>query len=48
MAMPWSMSLWLAKMVWVALCSWVSSCLMVADEIASALRSGDVSPFNVG
>ncbi|PIA48172.1 hypothetical protein AQUCO_01400625v1 [Aquilegia coerulea] len=48
MAMPWGMTLWMAKMVWMALCGWVSSCLTVAHELAQALRNGDVGPFHVG
>ena len=48
MAVPWSMSFWMAKMVWIALSGWVSSCLTVSDEVASSLRSGDIGPFNVG
>lgn len=48
MAMPWSMTLWMAEMVWLALTGWVTSCLTVADEVASSLRTGDIGPFNVG
>lgn len=48
MAVPWSMTLWLAKMVWLALSGWVVSCLSVADEIANTLRNGDIGPFHVG
>ncbi|XP_022747661.1 uncharacterized protein LOC111297264 [Durio zibethinus] len=48
MAMPWGMTLWMAKMVWIALSGWVSSCLTIADEVAASLRSGDIGPFNVG
>ncbi|PON31589.1 hypothetical protein PanWU01x14_368750 [Parasponia andersonii] len=47
MAMPWEMTLWMAKMVWIALSGWVSSCLIVADEIASSFRTGDIGPFHV-
>ncbi|KAI4348618.1 hypothetical protein L6164_009322 [Bauhinia variegata] len=47
MAMPWGMTLWMAKMVLIALSGWVSSCLIVADEFASALRSGDIGPFHL-
>ncbi|PON83215.1 hypothetical protein TorRG33x02_210490 [Trema orientale] len=47
MAMPWGMTLWMAKMVWIALSGWVSSCLIVADEIASSFRTGDIGPFHV-
>lgn len=48
MAMPLSMVMWMGKMVLMALCGWVSSCLTVADEVASALRAGDIGPFHVG
>ncbi|KAL4607555.1 hypothetical protein ACB092_09G183600 [Castanea dentata] len=48
MAVPWAMTLWMAKMVWVALSGWVSSCLTVADEVAGSLRTGDIGPFHVG
>ncbi|XP_078152251.1 uncharacterized protein LOC144547470 [Carex rostrata] len=27
---------------------WVSSCLSIADEIARAIRRGDIGPFPVG
>ncbi|KAF4374474.1 hypothetical protein F8388_016025 [Cannabis sativa] len=46
MAMPWGMTLWMTKMVWLALSGWVSSCLIVADEIATSFRTGDISPFH--
>ncbi|KAK4373749.1 hypothetical protein RND71_009133 [Anisodus tanguticus] len=42
MAVPWSMTLWMAKMVWVALSGWVVSCLTIADEVAVSFRSGDI------
>ncbi|KAF8395657.1 hypothetical protein HHK36_019607 [Tetracentron sinense] len=45
MAMPWNMALWMVKMVWMALSGLVSSCLMVADDIAGSLRTGDVECF---
>ncbi|KAL9255365.1 hypothetical protein AKJ16_DCAP20530 [Drosera capensis] len=48
MAVPWKVSIWIAKMVWLALASWVSSCLIVADDIASSLPSGDIGAFYVG
>lgn len=48
MAMTWGFTLWMAKMVWIAIKGWVSSCLIVADELASSLRTGDIGPFNVG
>ncbi|KAH7511763.1 hypothetical protein FEM48_Zijuj12G0017300 [Ziziphus jujuba var. spinosa] len=47
MAMPWGMTLWMAKMVWIALAGWVSSCLTVADEVAGSLRTGDIGPFHM-
>ncbi|XP_019238866.1 PREDICTED: uncharacterized protein LOC109218922 [Nicotiana attenuata] len=48
MAVPWSMTLWVAKMVWVALSGWVVSCLTIANEVAGSIRSGDIGPFHVG
>ncbi|KAF9679559.1 hypothetical protein SADUNF_Sadunf06G0027400 [Salix dunnii] len=46
MAMPWSMAIWIANMVWVGLIGLVSTCLIVADELASSLRTGDIGPFH--
>ncbi|XP_057547660.1 uncharacterized protein LOC130826133 [Amaranthus tricolor] len=48
MAMPWSMTLWISKMVWLALAGWITSCLIIADEIAGSIRSGDIGAFNIG
>ncbi|KAH6772186.1 transmembrane protein [Perilla frutescens var. hirtella] len=48
MAVGWSVTLWMARMVWMALSGWVVSCLTVADELAGSLRSGDIGPFHVG
>ncbi|XP_022848021.1 uncharacterized protein LOC111370529 [Olea europaea var. sylvestris] len=48
MAMPWNMTIWMAKMIWLALSNWVVSCVSVADEIANSLRTGEISPFHVG
>ncbi|XP_020099835.1 uncharacterized protein LOC109718187 isoform X1 [Ananas comosus] len=48
MAMPWGLAVYIMNMVWVALDGWISSCVMVADEIAHALRTGDVSSFPIG
>ncbi|XP_059309898.1 uncharacterized protein LOC132061032 [Lycium ferocissimum] len=48
MAVPWSMTLWMAKMVWMALSCWVVSCFTIADEVAASLRTGDIGPFHVG
>ena len=42
MAMPWVMTLWMAKMVWIALSGWVFSCSTTVDEVAASLRSGDI------
>ncbi|KAJ0621834.1 hypothetical protein HanIR_Chr01g0013181 [Helianthus annuus] len=42
MAVPWSVSLWMANMVWLAISGWVISCLTVADEIAGSIRTGDI------
>ncbi|KAL8258594.1 hypothetical protein R6Q59_026547 [Mikania micrantha] len=47
MAVPWSVSLWMANMVWMAISGWVISCLTVADHIAGSLRTGDIGPFHV-
>ncbi|KAB5551715.1 hypothetical protein DKX38_009026 [Salix brachista] len=44
--MPWSMAIWIANMVWVGLIGLVSTCLIVADELASSLRTGDIGPFH--
>ncbi|XP_006492517.2 uncharacterized protein LOC102610363 [Citrus sinensis] len=48
MAVTCGFILWMAKMVWIAIKGWVSSCLIVADELASSLRTGDIGPLNVG
>ncbi|XP_026666341.1 uncharacterized protein LOC103722451 [Phoenix dactylifera] len=48
MAMPWGSAIYLMKMVWMILKGWISSCLMVANEIARALRTGDIGPLPVG
>ncbi|GMP86539.1 hypothetical protein CsSME_00039273 [Camellia sinensis var. sinensis] len=42
MAVPWGVTLWMARMVWLALSGWVTSCLTVADEIAGSFRTGDI------
>ncbi|WMV24047.1 hypothetical protein MTR67_017432, partial [Solanum verrucosum] len=46
MAVPWSTTLWMAKMVWMALSGWVVSCLTIADEVAASFRTGDIGPFH--
>ncbi|XP_061367588.1 uncharacterized protein LOC133310641 [Gastrolobium bilobum] len=48
MAMALDVAMWITKMVWIALNGWITSCLTIADEFASALRSGDIGPFHVG
>ncbi|XP_004237338.1 uncharacterized protein [Solanum lycopersicum] len=48
MAVPWSTTLWIAKMVWMALSGWVVACLTIADEVAASFRTGDIGPFHVG
>ncbi|KAK4412877.1 hypothetical protein Salat_2934900 [Sesamum alatum] len=47
MAVPWSMTLWVARMIWMALGGWVVSCLNVADEIAGSLRTGEFEALHV-
>lgn len=39
MVMPFRMSLWVSSVVWMALTFWVSSCMIVANEVASSLRT---------
>ncbi|KAL5196885.1 hypothetical protein ABZP36_000397 [Zizania latifolia] len=39
---------YIVDMVWAVLASWVSTFLVIADEIARAMRSGEISPFSVG
>ncbi|XP_074586213.1 uncharacterized protein LOC141841916 [Curcuma longa] len=48
MAMPWSLAIYVMGMVWVVLHGWVSTCLMIADEIAHGLRSGEIGTLPVG
>lgn len=48
MAMALNAAFYIAKMTWIALSGWITSCLIVADEFASSLRSGDIGPFHVG
>lgn len=48
MAVTCGFILWMVRMVWIAIKGWVSSCLIVADELASSLRTGDIGPLNVG
>ncbi|KAL3819717.1 hypothetical protein ACJIZ3_005622 [Penstemon smallii] len=46
MAVPCSVTFYMAKMIWMALFGWVVSCLTVADEIAGSIRTGDIGPFH--
>ncbi|KAI0504375.1 hypothetical protein KFK09_015327 [Dendrobium nobile] len=48
MAMPLSLATYIVNMVWGLLDGWISSCVIVADEIARALRTGDIGPFPIG
>ncbi|XP_042450857.1 uncharacterized protein LOC122035822 [Zingiber officinale] len=48
MALPWSLAIYVMHVVWAVLNGWVSTCLMIADEIARGLRSGDIGPLPVG
>lgn len=48
MVMPLEMAVWTGQMVWMALSGWITSCLIVADEIAVSLRTGDIGAFHVG
>ncbi|XP_008808784.1 uncharacterized protein LOC103720722 [Phoenix dactylifera] len=48
MAMPWALAVYIMNMVWMVLDDWISSCVTVADEIAQALRTGDIGPFPIG
>ncbi|XP_047066549.1 uncharacterized protein LOC124674549 [Lolium rigidum] len=48
MAMPWGLAAHIVDMVWALLAGWVSTCLVVANEIARAMRGGEIGPFIVG
>ncbi|KAF8716243.1 hypothetical protein HU200_019123 [Digitaria exilis] len=48
MTMPWGVAVCIVDMVWVVLAGWVSTCLVVANEIARAMRNGEIGPFVVG
>lgn len=39
--MPWELAMYIMIMVWDALDGWISSCVLVADEIATVLRTGN-------
>nr|CAB3464494.1 unnamed protein product [Digitaria exilis] len=45
MTMPWGVAVCIVDMVWVVLAGWVSTCLVVANEIARAMRNGEIGPF---
>jgi len=49
MLMPWSMAVYIIKLVRVELDGWIATTVTVADEIAHALRTGDATgSFSVG
>ncbi|WVZ62447.1 hypothetical protein U9M48_012198 [Paspalum notatum var. saurae] len=48
MAMPWGVAAGIVDMVWAVLAAWVSTCLVIANELARGMRSGDIGPFVVG
>lgn len=48
MTIPWGLAAYIVDMVWVVLAGWVSTCLVIANEIARAMRSGEIGPFIVG
>ncbi|KAK4757362.1 hypothetical protein SAY87_018663 [Trapa incisa] len=48
MAVQCGNAIWAAEIIFLALKGWVSSILIVADEVASSLRSGDIGPFHIG
>jgi hypothetical protein len=48
MTLPWGVAACVVDMVWAVLTGWVSMCLVVANEVARAMRNGDIGPFVVG
>ena len=48
MTMPWRVAVCIVDMVWAVLAGWVSTCLLVANEVACAMRNGEIGPFVVG
>ncbi|KAG2617617.1 uncharacterized protein LOC120664681 [Panicum virgatum] len=48
MTMPWGVAVCIVDMVWAVLAGWVSTCLLVANEVARAMRNGEIGPFVVG
>ncbi|RLM99593.1 hypothetical protein C2845_PM06G01770 [Panicum miliaceum] len=48
MTMPWGVAVCIVDMVWAVLAGWVSTCLVVANEVARAMRNGEIGPFVVG
>ncbi|XP_068660558.1 uncharacterized protein [Aristolochia californica] len=48
MVLPWSYAFYVMKVVWIIMNGWVSSCLIVADEIARSIRTGEIGPFHIG
>jgi hypothetical protein len=48
MTLPWGVATCVVDMVWAVLTGWVSMCLVVANEVARAMRNGEIGPFVVG
>ncbi|KAF7045485.1 hypothetical protein CFC21_054587 [Triticum aestivum] len=48
MTMPWGLVAYMVDMVWAVLAGWVSACLLVANELARGMRTGEIGPFVVG
>jgi hypothetical protein len=48
MTMPWGLAACIVDMVWAVLAGWVSTCLVIANEVARGMRSGEIGPFFVG
>ncbi|CAD6217525.1 unnamed protein product [Miscanthus lutarioriparius] len=48
MTMPWGLAACIVDMVWAVLAGWVSTCLVIANEVARGMRSGEIGPFVVG
>ncbi|TVU40011.1 hypothetical protein EJB05_13456, partial [Eragrostis curvula] len=42
MMLPWGVAVCVVDMVWAVLTGWVSMCLVVANEVARAMRSGEI------
>ncbi|ONM58925.1 hypothetical protein ZEAMMB73_Zm00001d021874 [Zea mays] len=42
MTMPWGLAACIVDMVWAVLAGWVSTCLVIANEVARGMRSGEI------